>query len=568
MTEICPHCNNTVAGIFSPSATRKVLTSIAKKGGMKAVLTYVGTVFPGIGNIGGFLAGAALDLIYGDDINKFIDKIADVIDDNKIYVFTCPQCGHEWSRKEEDLENDDELLQSYSESYTESASSTANSYIENFNKNFHYFLDQVDVAIEDTKATEILSTEMERFAVDTLYSDVVIASQYFFLAGLCDLLYAKKRYPDTNSRRQLKQAKKNLQSALDLQYDDEYKLMLAATKTLLCTTPQKCIREGTIETASYKFENDTLFKEDWLIEIYEECRFKSILRADKVIDKAVEGKYDDDIRVELWSSGLSLQDKDYRMICYLNVSIYCTNREEGEKVSLEEAESLNAVVNTQGYSIENCDVNNFYDRGWLEGCVYLAQSIIQNENPYVDKDIKEQFNILERISDFVECYAGFLACTALGSYYEKGIVVEKNISKALCYYKKVGCEEDIARLMAELRTSGRTVSSGTSSSISDSESEYLEEVKECLKNGVISNGERRLLEKLRVKLGISESRATEIEASLLRPQLTEEEQEYLNEYKECIKGGGVITSGERRLLNKLRITLGLSELQAEELEKI
>ena len=66
----------------------------------------------------------------------------------------------------------------------------------------------------------------------------------------------------------------------------------------------------------------------------------------------------------------------------------------------------------------------------------------------------------------------------------------------------------------------------------DPEGEYLEELKACLEeDSEISVKERRLLNRLRDRLGISEERAEELESSLLKPQLTEEEQEYLEEYK-------------------------------------
>ncbi|MBD5188794.1 MAG: hypothetical protein HDS95_00740 [Bacteroidales bacterium] len=103
--ERCSHCGNMVVGEFAPSTTRKYLTGLAKKGGMKAVLAAVGSVVPGFGNAAGFLVGGALDLIYGDDIKKFIDKVADEFDDNKVYVFDCPQCGHSWAKKEEDIQS-------------------------------------------------------------------------------------------------------------------------------------------------------------------------------------------------------------------------------------------------------------------------------------------------------------------------------------------------------------------------------------------------------------------------------------------------------------------------------
>lgn len=103
ISEICEQCHNTVIGEFTPSATRKWLTALAKKGGMKAVLTYAGSVIPGFGNIAGFLTGAAIDVLYGDNINKMVDKIADQFEDNKLYVFTCPQCGNAWTRAENQI---------------------------------------------------------------------------------------------------------------------------------------------------------------------------------------------------------------------------------------------------------------------------------------------------------------------------------------------------------------------------------------------------------------------------------------------------------------------------------
>ncbi|MBQ8531325.1 MAG: hypothetical protein IJ430_09240 [Parabacteroides sp.] len=47
--------------------------------------------------------------------------------------------------------------------------------------------------------------------------------------------------------------------------------------------------------------------------------------------------------------------------------------------------------------------------------------------------------------------------------------------------------------------------------------------------------ERCLLNRLREKLGISEARAQELEASLLKFQLTDEEKEYIEEYMACLE---------------------------------
>lgn len=114
------------------------------------------------------------------------------------------------------------------------------------------------------------------------------------------------------------------------------------------------------------------------------------------------------------------------------------------------------------------------------------------------------------------------------------------------------------------------VSSQKSSySLTTEEQEYIEELKECLAdNGTISSSERRLLEKLRVKSGITEARAAELERSIAQPMLTEDEEDYLAEYKECLADGGTISSSERRLLEKIRIKSGISQERAAEIEKL
>lgn len=96
----------------------------------------------------------------------------------------------------------------------------------------------------------------------------------------------------------------------------------------------------------------------------------------------------------------------------------------------------------------------------------------------------------------------------------------------------------------------------------------MTELKTCLEeDDEISSKERRLLNRLRERLGITKERAEELEASLLKPELTEEEQEYLDEYKACIEEEE-LSSKEIRLLNRLRMSLGITEERAKELESL
>lgn len=102
--------------------------------------------------------------------------------------------------------------------------------------------------------------------------------------------------------------------------------------------------------------------------------------------------------------------------------------------------------------------------------------------------------------------------------------------------------------------------------ITASEQEYLDMIKDCLEDGDIGMRERKLLDKIRVKNGISEERARELEATLSAPQLTDDEKEYLEAFKDACEDG-VVSDKQRRLLEKLRVMYGISEERARQLEK-
>ena len=100
----------------------------------------------------------------------------------------------------------------------------------------------------------------------------------------------------------------------------------------------------------------------------------------------------------------------------------------------------------------------------------------------------------------------------------------------------------------------------------NNEEKYKEEVLFYLEdNGVITDIERRFLEKKRVRLGVSEERAKEIEEECL-PQLTSEEKEYIEALKE-LGDADLQNPRIRRMLDHERDDLGISEERALELEK-
>ena len=108
------------------------------------------------------------------------------------------------------------------------------------------------------------------------------------------------------------------------------------------------------------------------------------------------------------------------------------------------------------------------------------------------------------------------------------------------------------------------------SELSEDEIAYKEEVEFCLEDASeIDALSRKFLERKRQKLGLSETRAQEIEdmvkASLV--SFTDEEKEYMEALDDVIEDG-VIPDNVRRLLERERKSLGISEERAKELEEI
>lgn len=101
--------------------------------------------------------------------------------------------------------------------------------------------------------------------------------------------------------------------------------------------------------------------------------------------------------------------------------------------------------------------------------------------------------------------------------------------------------------------------------LTPNEERYKDEILFFLEDGgVISSDERVLLERKRVRFGIAEERAKEIE-QMCCPSLTEAELEYIDIYKELC-ADGEMTDRRRRMLDRERDDLGISEQRAKELE--
>lgn len=109
---------------------------------------------------------------------------------------------------------------------------------------------------------------------------------------------------------------------------------------------------------------------------------------------------------------------------------------------------------------------------------------------------------------------------------------------------------------------------------SKEEKYYYELLIDLLEDGVIDDSERNILNKRKEKYSISDTRAKELEDNAKKEHLeskmpkfeSDEEKEYYDLLLD-IMAGGMIDNSERNLLNKKKDRLGLSDSKALELER-
>ena len=121
------------------------------------------------------------------------------------------------------------------------------------------------------------------------------------------------------------------------------------------------------------------------------------------------------------------------------------------------------------------------------------------------------------------------------------------------------------KLLQEKSQSRNTISS----TLTDTEKEFLNEVRFCIEDdGVIDNSEQIFLNKTREKFGLTEERAKELQESLLKPQFTENEKEYINALSELMIDGQIPESAQRkRIVERFRNLYEIDEQRANEIEK-
>ena len=323
---------------------------------------------------------------------------------------------------------------------------------------------------------------------------------------------------------------------------------------------------------------------------------KILLAEREMLDKTIELSHD-----EKYDEALSLIDEHYRKHVDIDVYYYLVK----SRVLITAVEQLSIVIDDDYHKYNDeltkaiNDGRDFDDSNCNEEFKEIAERQEEAHKLYNDtlewanlndkvhsvteedftavKDAVSKFYENHEIDEWYYYYSALLNLIQHKYDIQKGkSPTDDEINETKSIMSKVSQFPDSTRLQEDLtkifdimmqRREALHQSSDKGNALSEAEKEYLAELKECMTDGVISDRERRLLDKLCKSLGISAERAKELEASCDPTNFNQTEQEYADEIRAML-ADGTISERERRLLNKLRMASGISEERADQIESI
>ena len=566
----CPKCGNWVEGKPVKGFARKITRGAVKKGAAMATGAAIGSVVPGLGTIVGGALGMIAGTLLEDDVNKVADASEKFLwGDVDNLQFHCPKCGHEWGSNKQ--------LDSVTAVHDENVYSELvdNREEEKILEKLTYLLDNTESIIATRNTTLRYLDSLERLYYGF---DERIKSAIHFLWALCAYYYSEEHIEDKSL---IKKGLFHINESIKL-YDknDEYTVLQLMFMSMNINHDSPNVVDQQVQISKrcpniFSIKNNFLDK-GYLESIYCDARYSSLI--DTCVSLEKRNKFKDYEKcLLLLAKNNNIESK---IVANYELSLLYYHG-KGDVVPSETKCFLytkNAVdvIDLEESFAANAD--SILYRMWLECLAGLGILYIQGHGTSVDYE--KGLSLSLRAANLGASYSMYV----IGEIYEYGKGCKPDLQQAKLWYQKAadaGYDGAMEKLK-ELSNSTKRKSLNDSkteihfadnndkhySFTSSAESEYLEEVKACLEGGEeISSRERRLLNRLRDRLGISETRANELEESLKKPQLTPDEQEYLEEYRACLEEGK-ISSKERRLLDRLRDKLGIHPSRAKELENL
>lgn len=203
----------------------------------------------------------------------------------------------------------------------------------------------------------------------------------------------------------------------------------------------------------------------------------------------------------------------------------------------------------------------------LEGKLLSSEIVLSSEKSEVlnEKEIKtieqEYHNLIKAgyKNLFVNVNVGVKHDKEIENAYKSEIKIQKMETTKWKVYVEFAPLENISYK--------QTLTSQKSDILSsEKENDYIEFLELALEDGIITEDERKLLEKKRQKLGLSYEIALQLENLIkTKNQFTSEELEYIDILKDCLEDN-IISESERKILNKFRDKFNISTKRAIQIE--
>lgn len=581
-TSRCPKCGSLVQATYDNSSKdlsfgekcikksiKKSVCEVVNPGA--AIGAAIGSVIPGVGTfagsvVGGVINDIAFDIVYG--------KAKETLSSNNC-MYQCPKCGHIWT-------DNDDMMDVIDEGYEDNSYEKDDFDVEayekeekrKYEKRENYFWNNID---EIAFSSENVRAFVEQYYSKggSCYKDE-ITSKHYVLNALACLFYLNDHKSDKGISLLGKDCIKIAKNTGD--GHDKELMMIEVMFAICCINPQSgdivALQKSIAKKAPKRqtLNSSRFLKPEYLYRMYEAYRFQSLHDTrGALLDKE---NYKD--AFSIFEMMQDLENPDYKLVGYgYMADAYLYGK--GVEVSYEKSCYYSQKCIDQK-SFDTPYQDTLYIDVWATELANMADRSMYGRGRSVD--YAYAFKCAKKSADLNNVIGFF----NLGEIYENGFGVQKDYYQAINWYNKVlDSDDDSAKEYAQEKinairsnialepqssdTSKSNPQSNTSLIRANNDEDYLEEVKACLEDGgSITASERRLLNKLRERLGISIEHAEELEASLASIQLTPEEKEYLEEYKACLEDGGTITSGERRLLNRMSSSYGISNERVKEIE--
>ena len=400
----------------------------------------------------------------------------------------------------------------------------------NFSSDWNLFFDKLDSYLNNRKNFEKEYNSICQKAYNLKYENQTDSACYYYMAAVLCYFYCDDS-DNTKSNREwaVSSGKSAIRSALNMLQDDEEFKTLSFVFDLL---KLEDFDESSINLRSLYQKIQSIKKRCPHIESIENTLIKN-----EALREWFDVAYNALLRTMLFCNSMD-GDKDLKIDCASELK--------------NSSDTYNRMTAYVSLADAYFDMGNYKES---QRYAILGKDLLGTLSEYDDEDF------LQNLWGFcwwiyAKCQEKFGEIEFSLSLHEKGSALGIPL-----------CKKDMERLRAEIEVESKETIGNRGDKITKSEQEYLDMVKDCMEDGGIGSRERKLLDKIREKNGISYERAKELEATLCVPQLTSDEKEYLEAFKNACEDG-VVSDKQRRLLEKLRMMYGISEERAKEIEKM